>query len=105
MEYMELLNRIIEAERTAQRIASEAKTQRDNLPNDLRAGWTETHEAYHARAERRVQIVREQEDAMAAEQIEQLDAGQREELRKLEAYFGAHREEMSEKLFRLVIGI
>lgn len=102
MEYMEVLNQIIEAERTAQRIASEAKRQRDTLPNDLRANWNETHAEHLARAGRRVQVIHDQEDAMAAQQIEQLDAELREELRKLETYFDSHREEMMEKLFRLV---
>jgi len=105
MDYMEVLNKIIKAERTAQQIAEEAKTQRDNLPDDLRASWEEMHTRHLARAESRVQSVREQEERLADQKIEQLDAGLQDGLHKLEVYFRAHHDEMVQRLTSLVLDV
>lgn len=104
MEYMELLNKIIEAERVAQQIASEAKAERDNLPNDLRVQREELHTSYLSRAEHRVQTVRDQEKAMADQQIEQLDASLASDLKKIESYFAERHDDMVDGLFKLVVG-
>lgn len=104
MEYMELLNKIIEAERTAQQIASEAKALRDNLPNDLRTKREELHASYLGRAEHRVQAVRDQEAALAEQQIKQLDKALAHDLQQVEAYFSDHHDEMVTRLFALVVG-
>jgi DNA anti-recombination protein RmuC len=104
MEYMELLNKIIEAEQLAQQIASEAKAKRDRLPDDLRTQWEELHAKYLERAERRVEAVAAQESVLADEQIGQLDAALSADLAQVDAFFREHREEMTGRLFQLVIG-
>ena len=100
-----MLNQIIEAERTAQRVVGDAKAQRDNLPNELRTQWEALRADYIARAERRLSAMREQEEAVATKQIEQLDERLREDLQRLEDYFCAHRDEMAKKLFALITGV
>ena len=105
MEYMEVLGKIIEAERAAQQIAGAAKALRDNLPHDLRSGWEETRQKYMARAEHRVQVIREDEEARAGQQIAQLETELLEDLQKLYAHFDAHHDEMADRLFRLVIDV
>ena len=104
MEHMELLNKIIEVEEMAQRIAGEAKAERGNLSDELRVLRDKLNAEYHARAERRIQIVREQEEAQAAERIELMDATLAEDLERLESYFREHRDEMVDELFIRVIG-
>ena len=105
MEYIEVLNKIIEAERAARQIAGEAKAERDNLPRDLRAGREEMRSRLMARAERRVRIVREQEDAVADGQLARLENELQNDLLTLESHFRAHRDEMAGKLFGLVTGV
>ncbi|MDR3207936.1 MAG: hypothetical protein LBT60_06345 [Oscillospiraceae bacterium] len=104
MEYMEVLNKIIEAEQLAQQIAGEARAQRDNLPNDLRARAEELRENFLARAEHRVQAVRDQEAALTLQQAEQLDAALRDDLARLELFFKDRHEDMAARLFGLVVG-
>jgi vacuolar-type H+-ATPase subunit H len=105
MEYMEVLNKIIAAERLAQQIAGEARAQRDNLPNDLRAHCEELRESFLVRAEHRVQAVRDQEAAATAQSLEQLDKALGAELSRLEAFFTERHEDMVNRLFSLVVGV
>ncbi|MCL2747094.1 MAG: hypothetical protein FWE59_00370 [Oscillospiraceae bacterium] len=103
MEYMEMLGKIIDADREAKRITLDAKTERDNLPDELRAEADELRRDYLARAERRVQIVRQEEEGRAEQEVARLDATLASDMQRLEAYFSAHRDELADKLFSLVI--
>lgn len=104
MEYMELLNKIMDAERRAQQIAAEAKAKRDSLPDDLRAERKKLRDEYLARAERRVQAVAAQEELLANEQIEQLDRALAEDIWRVDAFFFERHDEMVTRLFDLVVG-
>ena len=104
MENLDVLNKIIVAERGARQMAAEAKAERENLSDELRSQRADIRASNLARAEKRVQVVREQEEAMTAQRIEQMDAALLEDLKRLEEYFGAHRCEMADELFSRVVG-
>ena len=103
MEDMEILNQIIEAERGALRMAGEAKAEQDNLPAELLKKKADIHSDYLARADARIQVVRELEAAMTAQREEQMDTALSEELYRLDVFFDTHRDEMIDRLFSLVV--
>jgi vacuolar-type H+-ATPase subunit H len=104
MEYMELLNKIIEAEQLAQKIASEAKAKRDSLPDDLRAQTEALRKQYLDRAEHRVQAVADQEEKLADEQIALLEEALKADLSQVDRYFTTNHNDMVKNLFQLVVG-
>lgn len=104
MEHVDLINRIIEAEQEAQRIAGQAREKLNALPQELKEQKEKLRREMYARADKRIAEVSKREEEWADEQIAELDARQKEELSALEKLFEEHRQEWAEKLFSLVTG-
>lgn len=73
MEYVDLINHILSAERNAGAIAQEAKDRQANLEQDLEQETQSLHDRYMERARRRVSIVEDTEAKAAQESIAALD--------------------------------
>lgn len=104
MEHVDLINRIIEAEQEAQRIAGEARGKLDTLPEELKDKTETLRREIYKRADRRIREVRAQEEVWTAERVADLGARHTEDLAALESSFAEHRQEWAGKLLDMVVG-
>lgn len=101
---IELINKIIEAEQNARKLAEEAYEKRDTMRSELGTSTEDLRREYFARANTRIQKVREQNKVIAGEQIAVLDETFTRDLERIETAFTQNQDEWTEKLFDLIIG-
>lgn len=104
MEHVELINRIIEAENEAQRIAGDARDKLIALPAELQEKTEIVHQEMRRRAENRVEQVRKHEEQWADERVAALNAQLAEELAALERMFAERRQQWADHMLAMVIG-
>lgn len=104
MEYIDILNRIIETEKRAQEIAGNAKKQETHLNETLNSELDILHEKYLARAQNRLALVKSQEEQYTAEQLAALKESFQQDLYALEDTFLSHSQEWLERLLASVTG-
>ncbi|MDR1735661.1 MAG: hypothetical protein LBR85_02170 [Oscillospiraceae bacterium] len=102
MEHIDLINRIIEAEQEAQRIAGEARDKLRALPADLKSQTDKVRRDLYARADSRIEEVRREEEQYASDTVAELDARFKSDLAELEGVFAAHSKAWEDRLFALV---
>ena len=102
MKHVDIINRIVEAEQRARQIAAEAQEKLAHLQADLENERKNLRETYLQRAERRVEMVREREQALMREQLDEMDKHFTSERDMLERLFADHRTDWVDKLFTMV---
>lgn len=101
---IELINKIIEAEQNARKLAEEAYEKRDTMRSELGTSTEDLRREYFVRANARIQKVREQNKVIAGEQIAVLDETFTLDLERIETAFKQNQDEWTEKLFDIIIG-
>ena len=105
MEHVDVILKIIEAEKDAQRAANEAMEEKRQLHQKLAEEKAELHEQFMERAKRRIGIVRQHEQEEADEQIARLDAELTQNRAALQRRFAENRDAWADELFAYVTGV
>lgn len=103
MDRAEIINAIIEADKTARAEPLSAKAELASLDETLAAERAKLREEYFGRAEKRIESVRVAESSYATEQIRMLDARLTLDIRSSREAAERHRERWIDELFRSVI--
>ncbi|MDP4109780.1 MAG: hypothetical protein Q8878_07125 [Bacillota bacterium] len=104
MEHLDIINRIIEAEQQAQKIAGEAASAKEHLNETISVNREKIHEDYMSRADRRIEIVRNSEKETTDEAIAKLDELLKQKLATVESTYTQNRERWIDTLFGSVVG-
>lgn len=104
LKYVDIINRIVETEHENQKKTQEVLQQRKTLQEELREEQNQLKAYYSARAQKRIGIVREQENQMADEQIALLKEQRKKDMERIESLYKTHRQEWIDKVFQQVIG-
>ena len=103
MEHLDVIVRIIEAEQAAQKVADEVWQKKQTLAEDLVQQKNEIHESLIQRAQRRIEIVRQQEQQDANESLATLDGKFQLKQFQMERRFEENREKWVDELFQFMI--
>ena len=104
MEYVDLVNRIVDVEHSAKEIAREARQQEDSLEQEVKQEATALHERYMARARRRIEQVEQTENEAADEAIAQLDEKLSRAMAAVEAAYDKNKDQWVDALFSMIVG-
>lgn len=104
MEYIELVNQIIEAEHSAKEIAREARQQEGALDQQVQQETAAMHQRYMERAKRRIEQVEQTERQAADEAIVQLDQKLQTAMEHVEAAYEKNRDQWVDALFSMIVG-
>lgn len=104
MEYNEIINRIVEAENTAQQMSNEANSKRSALDEDLKTEREKMRASYFERAQRRLSVVAEQEEKAAREKIAALDSQLAHDLQTVDELYEKNHTQWVDKLFARIVG-
>lgn len=103
MEYINTINRIIEAEQRAQSIAAEAVEKEVHLEDELKKEIETIHAAYQDRVKRRMQLVNAQENQLVDERIKEFDEQNAKTVAKAKETYAKNREAWIDRLFEMLI--
>ena len=104
MEYVDLVNKIVAAEHSAQEIAREVKDKQDSLDADLKQEVAKLREDYFARAKRRIDEVEKTEAAAAEEDMARWDKKRDEALDEVERAYAENKDKWVDILFARIVG-
>ncbi|MCL2167179.1 MAG: hypothetical protein FWH49_09440 [Clostridiales bacterium] len=104
MEYIGIINRIIEAEHSAQTIVGETRRQKDNLPEILAEEKRKLSEEYRQQADQQIKAYREEEEKQRDLQLDRLRQELSSELDRLDKRAASMKETWVSTLFAKVIG-
>lgn len=104
MEYVDLVNKIVDAEHSAQSIAKEALEKQENLDADLARDMAQMREDFFARAMHRVALVEETEQAAAREDVAAWDKKLSHAMGEIEDSYAKNRDTWIDTLFGRIIG-
>lgn len=105
MEYVDLVSRIVTAEHSAKELVQEAKERESHLQEDLDREIAAMRESYTARAERRLELVRQTEQAAAVEAMAAMDVRLEQSMAAVEASYERNRERWVDTLFTMIVGV
>ena len=100
MEYVDLVNKIVAAEHSAQEIAREVKEKQDSLDADLKLEVGKLREDYFAR----IDEVEKTEAAAAEEDMARWDKKRDQALAEVERAYAEHKDQWVELLFSRIVG-
>ena len=103
LPHIEVINRILIAEKNARGIADEAHAELDRLPAALEKERDELREKYLARANRRIETVRTTEESYAEEMEKVMDDRLSAAIASSEDAARIHSDEWVSKMFDMVI--
>lgn len=104
MDHIEIINKIVEAEQTAQRIADEARAKLASLDTDLVAENEKMRKQYFERADKRIASVREREGAIADEMIAELEKKLEQDLEGIERLAREQNDNWVSTIFSMIVG-
>jgi len=104
LEHLDIINRIIEAEQEAQKIADEAAGRKKHLNETISGDRDKIRDDYMSHAKRRIDIVRESERTACDEAIAQIEEHLKQKLEMVETTYQKNRERWISELFQSVIG-
>jgi hypothetical protein len=105
MEYINLVNRIVEAEHTAKALVHEAEEKQAHLQSDLDKEIAAMRTGYFARADRRLELVRQTEQQGAQEAIAQLDEKLHTAMEAVESAYARNKDRWVDTLFAMIVGV
>ncbi len=103
MEHITLINKIIEAEQEAQRLAAEALKKRESMHSELKVARSTLRDSYFGRAKLRIDKIREREAALAVEQLAELDSTYTKNLASIESAFKQNEAQWVDTLFGMIV--
>ncbi len=95
---------LMDAEREAQRLESEARAARDEMPGRIEAEKAQIIAESESAAEKAIAEARAQEKARADAEISRIEADVASKLERLRARFAAAREDYAGRIFAIVTG-
>lgn len=104
MEYVDLVNKIIDAEHSAKEIAREVQERKETLDADLERDVQQMRENYFARARHRIEEVEKTENLGAQQDIENWDQKLEAAMAKVELAYQRNREQWVDVLFSRIVG-
>jgi len=104
MEYIGIINKIIEAEHKAQTIVNETRRQKDNLPETIAEEKRKLFEEYRQQASQQINVYREEEEKQRDLQLDRLQQELSSELDRLDERAASMKETWVSTLFAKVIG-
>ena len=103
MEYLDIINRIIEAEQRATQVAQQANDAYAKAIDGIEVEIEQLKEQYQTRAQRRVGIAQEQEDTFTAEIIADLEQKKQQRLAVMQSDFEKNRQDYVNLLFHRIV--
>ena len=103
MEYLEIIQRIIDAEKRAHEISDQVKLNFERQNADVAAELALLKQNYQERAERRISLIEAQEADYTAEQLASLDTQKALSMERMHADFSAHYDAYVEQLFLQIV--
>ena len=104
MEYIDIINQVVEAERRAKKIENDARSRLENINQEAAEAADNMNREFMDRARRRVDIVRNSEEAVTEELLASLDEKLTLDLAAVERSFEKDREVWVRKLFHMIVG-
>ncbi len=101
----EMMRAIVSAENEAQEIYAEALAQKERFHADLEREQQQLHEKMMQRAREYVAQVQQEAKERADDDIRLLESSLDTEMEQAKARFEASREQITNKLFRIVVGL
>lgn len=105
MEHTELINRILEVERTARALSDEALERQAHLEETLAAEKAAVMERYISRAKGRLERLEQSEQAKKDRALAALDTRLSEASRKMELSYSHHVDNWVETMFHQVVDV
>lgn len=103
MTNVQIINEIIKIESDAQEIIKNAKRNQSDLPLNISSVLGGRKEDYNERASARIKMVRESEEELAKEQIEQINKAHRERLDKLNKIVDENMDSWVETIYLFIV--
>jgi vacuolar-type H+-ATPase subunit H len=104
MEYEALIDRILEAEQTAQEITREAHEKEARMEADLEKEAAEVRADYFAKADQRLAELRRETEESRAQAIAAQDARFRDAMAKIERAYSRYGDNWVDTMFRQTVG-
>ena len=104
MERIDVINRIIEAERSAAELVEDAKKSRDHAASNMDGELKKLGDEYERRAEARIRSIKEQEDAYREKELAAIERAKSDALSRLEKAFLENEDQWLEELFLKITG-
>ena len=103
MEYLEIIQRIIDAEKRAHEISEQVKLNFERQNADVAAELALLQQNYQERAERRISLIETQEADYTSEQLAFLDTQKALSMERMQADFSANYDAYVEQLFLRIV--
>lgn len=100
----EEINKLIALDKKARSMVEEADRYYNSTMNNLAKDIGDLKDNYALRARNRIQKVREQEQALSAQTLEQLKEKYDQMTKRLEQHYQEHQEELIQQIFDRCIG-
>ena len=105
MDYAELVNQILTAERGAKAMAEEAQERRQQLQKSLDREIDAMRQDYMARANHRLEEVRETEATASESAMQTMDQRLSHTMQRMEASYEKNKERWVDTLFTMIVGV
>lgn len=103
MEHINVLNRIIEADKNAKALTGAAIARREHLGEDIEREKAKLREEYMKRARERVDAEFGRERALSARRIAELEEKLRRDIIETDQKLAARRESLAAKVFSMIM--
>ena len=100
----EEINKLIALDKKARSMVEEADRYYNSTMNNLAKDIGELKDNYALRARNRIQNIREQEQALSAQTLDELKAKYDQMTKRLEQHYQEHQEELIQQIFDRCIG-
>ena len=100
----EEINKLIALDKKARSMVEEADRYYNSTMNNLAKDIGELKDNYALRARNRIQKIREQEQALSAQTLDELKAKYDQMTKRLEQHYQEHQEELIQQIFDRCIG-
>ena len=104
MEYSQLINRLLDAEQSAQAITQEVKGREESMASELARESAELRDTFFARAEERIKAVEAETEASKAAALAALDKRRDEAMQRMERACTHYGNNWVDTLFHQVAG-
>lgn len=104
MEYTQLINRILEAERNAQEIAQEVKVREDHLASELEQETADLRASLQAQSDDRLRAITKEAEAARDQAIQAQDKRRDDAMARMERAYERYGDNWVDTLFRRIVG-
>ena len=104
MEYTQLINRILEAERSAQEIAQEVKVREDHLASEVEQATADLRASLQAKAGDRLRAISKEAEAARDQAIQAQNKRRDDAMARMERAYERYGDNWVDTLFRRIVG-